>query len=98
VEDADCGENALIAVEENNPNVVLLDIRLPGMDGITTLKRIKEKNPETQVVMISGFATINIAKQSLEFGAFDYISKPLNFNHLKNVIQQIKLSKYLDSL
>ena len=57
---------------------------------------IKDRDQGVQVVMMSGFATVQIAKKSLEIGAFDYISKPLSFSHLKEVIQQVKISKFLE--
>ena len=93
---ADCGASAISLLEEPYPQIILLDIRMPDMDGIQCLRLIKDKAPEIQVVMMSGFATVQMAKKSLTIGAFDYICKPLSFPHLKEVIQQIKISKFLE--
>ena len=93
---ADSGVTAISALKEPYPHIVLLDIRMPDMDGLQCLRHIKNINPSIQVVIISGFATIPMAKKSLEMGAFDYINKPLCFNHIKDVINQIKLSKFLE--
>lgn len=98
VSTASNGLTALSSIEENKPHIVLLDIRMPEMDGVQCLKVIKEKNPTIEVIMISGFATVQLAKKSLEIGAFDYIAKPLCFHHIKEVINLIKVSKFIDSL
>ncbi len=93
---ADSGATAFTRIEEPYPQIVLLDIRMPDIDGLQCLRQIKEKYPDIQVVMMSGFATIQMARKSLEIGAFDYICKPLSFMHLKEVIQQIKITKFLE--
>jgi len=93
---ADSSAKALAQLAESDPQIVLLDIRMPDIDGIQCLRRIKDQHPSVEVVMMSGFATQQIAEKSLEIGAFDYIGKPLSFNHLKEVIQQIKITKFLE--
>ncbi|MEK6655324.1 MAG: response regulator, partial [Thermodesulfobacteriota bacterium] len=72
------GEEALRVVEEELPNLVLLDIWLPGMDGIDVLKAIKGSHPQVQVVMMSGHGTIETAVKATKLGAFDFIEKPLS--------------------
>ncbi|MCE5251762.1 response regulator [bacterium] len=98
VKTADSGVTALPIVDDFEPHVVLLDIRMPDMDGLQCLRSIKDMNTRIQVVMMSGFATEHIAQKSLEIGAFDYINKPLCFNHLKNVLQFIKITKFVEYL
>ena len=93
---ADSGYSALAAVGDFSPHIVFLDIRMPEMDGIQCLRRIKEADPGAEVVMISGFATLEMARRSLEIGAFDYIGKPLNFNHIRDVIRHITISKFVE--
>jgi DNA-binding NtrC family response regulator len=93
---AESGYAALSAVKEFSPHIVFLDIRMPEMDGIQCLRRIKEFDPDIAVVMISGFATLEMARRSLEIGAFDYIGKPLSFDHIREVIRQIAISKFLE--
>jgi len=93
---ADSGATTFSVLEGNNPHIVLLDVRMPDIDGLQCLRHLKDIYPETQVIMMSGFATIQMAKKSLEIGAFDYICKPLSFTHLKEVIQQVKITKFLE--
>ncbi len=72
------GEEALKMVEDELPNLVLLDIWLPGMDGLETLKAIKSEYPSVCVVMMSGHGTIETAVKATKLGAFDFIEKPLS--------------------
>ena len=74
------GREALMMVEEYNPKVVFLDIWMPGSDGIETLKQIKQLSPSTEVIMISGHATIANALEATKRGAFDFIEKPLGID------------------
>ncbi|MDL1975276.1 MAG: sigma-54 dependent transcriptional regulator [Deltaproteobacteria bacterium] len=72
------GYEALKIIEEECPDLVLLDIWMPGMDGIETLKEIKKNNPFLQVVIISGHGTIETAVRATKLGAYDFIEKPLS--------------------
>jgi two-component system nitrogen regulation response regulator NtrX len=80
------GEEALRLVEEDPPNLVLLDIWLPGMDGIEVLKVIKAGYPRTQVVMMSGHGSIETAVKATKLGAFDFIEKPLSLEKVILVV------------
>lgn len=80
------GEEALRLVEEDPPNLVLLDIWLPGMDGIEALKVIKAGYPRTQVVMMSGHGSIETAVKATKLGAFDFIEKPLSLEKVILVV------------
>ena len=71
------GKEALRVMESRPADVVLLDLRMPGMDGMTVLKTIKEKWPETEVVIITGYPTVETAKEAVRLGAFDYLAKPI---------------------
>lgn len=77
------GEEALKLIKKENMKLVLLDIRLPGMDGIETLRQIKEANKDTAVIMITGFPDEGTGKQALELGASDYIMKPFDIAYLE---------------
>lgn len=63
-------------LEEEKFDVVLTDLKMPDMDGISVLQTIKEKWPETQVIVITGYQTVDTAVKSIKLGAFDYIEKP----------------------
>ncbi len=77
---AEDGEKAFQIIEREIPEVVLLDIWMPGIDGMETLKRIKMRYPEIQVIMISGHGTIETAVRATKLGAFDFIEKPLSLD------------------
>src|SRR3989338_10757386 len=72
------GEEALEKITKDRHQLVLLDIRLPGMDGLQILKRIKEIDNNITVIMITGFAEIGTADQAKKLGAYDYIVKPFD--------------------
>lgn len=75
---ANSGTDALVRIEEVMPELVLLDIWMPGIDGIETLVKIKETNPNLPVVMMSGHGTIETAVKATKLGAYDFIEKPLS--------------------
>src|SRR5512144_914966 len=81
------GLEALAAAETEVPDLVLLDIWMPRMDGMDTLQRLKEKHPTLTVVMISGHGTIETAVKSTKLGAYDFIEKPLS---LEKVLVTVK--------
>ncbi len=85
VRTAEDGLVALKILEEYRPDLVFMDIWLPGIDGIETLKRIKEAQPAVAVIMISGHATIPTAVMATRLGAFDFIEKPLDLNLTVNM-------------
>jgi len=76
------GEQALDIVRNGGIDVVVLDVRMPGMDGIQTLREIKQIDPLVEVIMLTGHASIEVAIQGMELGAFDYLMKPVNFDEL----------------
>ncbi len=80
------GEEAIETFQREKPEVVLLDIWMPGMDGIEALKRLKGMAPDCQVIMISGHATISTAMASVKLGAFDFIEKPISLDVLLRTI------------
>ena len=71
------GEQAIRAMETNCYDVVLLDLRMPGMDGMSVLKTIKARWPDIEVIMITGYPSFETAKEAVRVGAFDYLAKPL---------------------
>ncbi len=82
------GEEAIDTFQKINPDVILLDIWMPGMDGIEVLKRLKTMVPDCQVIMISGHATISTAMAAVKLGAFDFIEKPISLDVLLRTIHR----------
>lgn len=74
---AEDGAGALSAMEREPADVVLLDLRMPGLDGISVLRQLKQRWPESEVVVITGYATLETAKEAVRLGAYDYLAKPL---------------------
>jgi len=100
------GEEALAYLAGSPVDVVVLDVRMPGMDGIETLRKIKKTTPLTEVIMLTGHASLEVAREGMELGAFDYLMKPVDIDELlykledacKNkTIQEAKI-KALDAL
>lgn len=87
-EEAGTGEECLAILEKNPVDVVILDVKMPGMNGIETLHHIKEKYPKTEVIMLTGHATTRDGVDGIKKGAFDYLSKPIELEHLLGKIKQ----------
>src|SRR4030066_1154221 len=85
---AKSGEEAIKVFQHEEPDITLLDIWMPGMDGIEVLKRLKGISPDCQVIMISGHATISTAMTAVKLGAFDFIEKPLSLDVLLMTIHR----------
>ncbi len=77
VEAARGAEESLEKMQKEPADVVLLDLRMPGMEGLAALKTIKERWPETQVVIITGYPSVYTAREAVRLGAFDYLVKPV---------------------
>jgi len=86
VQSAASGEEALKILQETPFEVVITDLFLPGVSGIDILKRVKEDSPYTNVILITGNASAETAVEAMKEGAFDYITKPLNFEKLKILV------------
>lgn len=84
-------ENGLRAVEivkENDFDVIVLDVKMPGMDGIETLRHIKQLKPEIEVIMLTGHASVEFGLKGMQLGAFDYVMKPAPLTELLETIKQ----------
>ncbi|MEX0912789.1 MAG: sigma-54 dependent transcriptional regulator [Gemmatimonadota bacterium] len=91
------GRSALEAVRRQHPDIVLADLKLPDMDGIELLREIRKISPDTLVIMITGFATVDSSVEAIEAGAYDYIPKPFTATQLRILIgraaQQVQLAR-----
>jgi DNA-binding NtrC family response regulator len=85
---ADTGESAVKAVESQPVDVVLLDLKMPGIDGIETLKQIKEIDPTALAIIMTGYPTIESSIEALRSGAYDYVVKPFKLNELKSCVEK----------
>src|SRR5262245_8173585 len=96
------GEECLKKTEQDSYDLVLLDIWLPGMDGLETLRQLRNKSPKTHVIMISGHATIATAVTATKLGAYDFIEKPLSLEHTlliaRNALSHRRLQQANDLL
>jgi DNA-binding NtrC family response regulator len=81
---AQSGEQALDLLRTHDVHVVILDIKMPGMDGFKTLRAIKTLYPQVEVIMLTGHATMDSAIEGLQFGAFDYVMKPADIDDIVN--------------
>ncbi len=80
------GEEGLSLFDEVSPALVVTDMKMPGMDGMQVLKAVKERSPETLVIMITAFGTVDIAVEAMKAGAYDYITKPFNRDELRLIV------------
>ena len=91
---AESGEEAVRKVKESRPHIVLLDIIMPGMDGVETLSAIREIDPMVGVIMATAVRDSDIAKRAVELGAYDYVTKPFNLKYMETTVL-IKLMKMI---
>ena len=90
---AESGEEALSLLAHTPVDVVVLDIRMPGMDGIETLKEIKKRLPLVEVILLTGHASLEAAREGMESGAFDFMMKPVNIDELLYKLQDAHKNK-----
>ncbi len=95
VSEAPDGKSAIELVEKEEPDLVLLDIRLPDMNGLDVLRAVKEKQPRIVVIMMTAYGVLEDAVTALRLGAYDFVAKPLNFDELSvtvaNALEAVKL-------
>lgn len=82
------GEDGIRLAEEASPDVAVVDIRLPGMDGLEVLRKLREASPGTEVIMMTAHASVGSAVEAMRRGAFDYLAKPLDLEELRVVVDK----------
>jgi len=86
VEAAGSGAEALTAVRGGRVDLVLLDVRMPGLDGIQVLRQIRELDERVPVIMVTANEDVGLARETLKLGAFDYVAKPFDFDYLDRAV------------
>ncbi|MFH1216897.1 MAG: response regulator [Pseudomonadota bacterium] len=84
------GEEAIRKIDEKNFDAIVVDLAMPGMDGIETLKRIKEKMPDAEIIMLTGHGTVHSGVEAMKLGAEDFLEKPVDINVLMEKIVEAK--------
>lgn len=82
------GMQALEIVEEHEPDLVLLDMKIPGMDGLEILRRIKEIKPATEVMMMTAYGDLNMIKEAMRLGAQKHFIKPFDIDEVRKEIRE----------
>ncbi|MFP4082657.1 MAG: response regulator [Candidatus Aminicenantes bacterium] len=88
VDTANDGDNALTKLNLEDYDVMIIDLRLPGRDGLSVLKEVRAKNPKTKVIIITAYPSYESKMEALRWGAVDYLAKPFELNHLEDLITQ----------
>ena len=81
------GDSAIRTLGQERYDVMVLDLKMPGMDGISTLKEIKKLNFHTQILVLTGHGAINTALEAMELGAYDYLTKPCDIDELTEKLE-----------
>ncbi|MDZ7663725.1 MAG: response regulator [Desulfotignum sp.] len=87
------GQECLDILEKTPVDVIILDVKMPGMDGIETLKQIKKRHPLVEVILLTGHGTIQSAVEGMKLGAFDFLLKPADFKELTEKLNNAKKRK-----
>jgi DNA-binding NtrC family response regulator len=93
---AENAEEAFSKIQEHSPDVILLDIILPDLDGLKVLERIKQNDPDMVVIMITATKTVNTAVEAMKLGAYDYVTKPFDIDELRRIITRSLSAKALE--
>ena len=89
------GEDALTLIDDNNYDAIVLDLAMPGIDGIETLKLLKEKKPDLEIIMLTGHATVQKGVEAMKLGAEDFLEKPVELSVLLERISEAKNKRIL---
>ena len=95
VDSAQSGQEALRKADESDYDIIVLDIMMPGMDGLEVLQLVKEQHPGVDVIMVTGLSQIKTAVQAMKLGAFDYLPKPFDPDELKHVVERALERRHL---
>ena len=91
---AHSGSQCLEILEKSQIDVIILDVKMPGMDGIETLQAVKKRHPLIEVIMLTGHGTIDTAVQGMKLGAFDFLMKPADFDVFTAKVNQARQRRH----
>jgi len=97
VASASNGPDALKLLEDQEFDVAILDVRMPGMDGMELLRAIRARHPLTEVIMLTGHASLETGMQGMNLGAYDYVLKPADFDELLDKVRRAAERKALNA-
>jgi DNA-binding NtrC family response regulator len=89
-------EEAFLQIKEHSPDIILLDIILPGLDGLKVLERIKQNDPSVIVIMVTATTTVKTALEAKKLGAYGYVTKPFDIDELRLIITRSLSAKALE--
>ncbi|MFC1563355.1 response regulator [candidate division KSB1 bacterium] len=95
VDTATNGADAIKLVEKTFYDAIILDLQMPGLDGIETLKRIREYNPDSQIILLTGYASVEKSVEAVKHGAVDFLEKPADINKLMEIIREASNKKMM---
>ena len=95
VSTATTGEDAVASADKEGYDLIILDLAMPGIDGLETLKRIKAKQPDAEIIMLSGQGSIRTSIEAMKLGAGDFLQKPVNITELMDKISEAKDKRML---
>ena len=79
---------AMSRIQEQDFDIIITDLKMKGIDGMRFLTSVKEKSPSTEVIVITGFATIETAKESFQKGVFDFVAKPFKIGEIQEIVKK----------
>ncbi|MFH1652647.1 MAG: response regulator [Pseudomonadota bacterium] len=85
---ATSGARALSLMKGKPADLILLDIKMPGMDGIETLRKLRDFNQDAVVIILTAYGTLGTAREAMQLGAYDYITKPFNAEFVKSMVRE----------
>ncbi len=88
VSTATSGSRALATMKQKPADLILLDIKMPGMDGIEMLRKLRDFNQDAVVIILTAYGTLGTAREAMQLGAYDYITKPFDANFVKNMVKE----------
>ncbi|MBI1953434.1 MAG: response regulator [Candidatus Omnitrophica bacterium] len=86
---ATTGQEGIAKARVDQPDLIFLDLKMPSMDGITCLKRLRTVSKVSKVVVLTGYGTLKTAKEAMRLGAYDYTAKPFDLDLIRDLIQEV---------